>query len=1025
VNLTWNAFAGATSYTIQRSSVSGGPYTTIQSGITGTSYTDSNVTSGNIYYYTILATTASGNTATVPEVVAGVNLQADTWVGSSGVDSNWLTAANWSTVPASGDTLTFAGSSRLSNTNNYAANTSFGGLMFNSGAGAFTLGGNAVTLTGNVTNNGANTQTVNLPVVLASGSHGLTTNTGNLLMGGVISGSGSLSKSGTGTATLSASNTYNGGTTLTAGTLAFGNNNAFGTGIVTLNGGTLKAGGGLSLANNIAVSSAAVLDMAGNNTAWNGNLSGSAALTLNNSSYASTLTLSGNDSGYSGTFTVSNGNAVSFNSANAGSANAAWVFNDAAGDRVRINIGGTNTINFGSISGSGQFQNDTVSSLTTLSVGALNTSTTFGGTIKDNGTGILALLKTGAGALTLSSASTYSGGTIVNAGELKVLMPTTTGTFTILGTGTIATNGGLLHFIPTGGTNSTETFANNFVFNGGTVTSEDGNTLLGSSTNTMNVTGATTLQRMWGHVTTKGLQLSGILQGSSPLTLQGTGGTTNEGGSIWINNAGNTYSGTVTVNANAGTGGFAMVVGANTALQNANVNLIGTRTAGSTDAELLYGVQFASGVTAPVLGSLAGNGNINLVDLGSNNVALNTGTNGTSTTFSGILSGAGSLIKSGTGTMTLLGANTYTGATTINGGILNVTGAISSGTGLLLVNNGGALAGTGSIAKAATVSNGGAISPGNNGAGTLTLTNGLTLNNGAVLNMELNGTGSSDKIAVTGSVVASGTTTINFNTLAGFVGAGTYPMITSSGSISAANFAVGTAPGGYACALSASNGTLSVTVIAAPTAPTGLTATGMDAAVSLNWNVSSGATSYTVWRSLTSGSGYAVLAGGTTEATNYTDTGLMNGTTYYYVLRAVNAAGSSGNSNQAGAMPLTARQAWRLANFGTITNSGNAADSADPDGDGWTNAQEFAAGTGPNDRNSALKVSGVTKSGNDMLVSFPSVTGKTYVVQRSDTLQSGSWTTVRDNIAGIGGTIVISDTNAASQPRMFYRVIVP
>src|SRR5581483_5939652 len=72
VNLTWNALAGATSYTVQRSSVSGGPYTTIQSGITGTSYTDSAVTSGNIYYYTIFAVTASGNTAIVPEVVVGV-----------------------------------------------------------------------------------------------------------------------------------------------------------------------------------------------------------------------------------------------------------------------------------------------------------------------------------------------------------------------------------------------------------------------------------------------------------------------------------------------------------------------------------------------------------------------------------------------------------------------------------------------------------------------------------------------------------------------------------------------------------------------------------------------------------------------------------------------------------------------------------------------------------------------------------------------------------------------------------------
>ncbi|MEO7101632.1 MAG: autotransporter-associated beta strand repeat-containing protein, partial [Luteolibacter sp.] len=243
INLTWNAVNGATSYTLQRSSVSGGPYTTLQSGITGTSYTDSTVTLGNIYYYTIFATLASGNTATVAEVGGGAGFKLDTWSGG-GADTNWQTAANWTTLPVAGDSLVFAGTVRLSNTNNFPANTSFRDLMFSSGAGAFTLAGNAIALTVDVANYSANTQTVNVPVALAAGAHNITTNTGNLALGGVISGSGSVSKAGSGTVTLSGANTYSGGTTIDAGTLTIGSGTAVGNlgaagSTITQNAGTL------------------------------------------------------------------------------------------------------------------------------------------------------------------------------------------------------------------------------------------------------------------------------------------------------------------------------------------------------------------------------------------------------------------------------------------------------------------------------------------------------------------------------------------------------------------------------------------------------------------------------------------------------------------------------------------------------------------------------------------------------------------------------------------------------------------
>lgn len=86
-----------------------------------------------------------------------------------------------------------------------------------------------------------------------------------------------------------------------------------------------------------------------------------------------------------------------------------------------------------------------------------------------------------------------------------------------------------------------------------------------------------------------------------------------------------------------------------------------------------------------------------------------------------------------------------------------------------------------------------------------------------------------------------------------------------------------------------------------PAAPTGLTATAGNASVSLTWTGSSGATSYNVKRSTTSGSGYTTI--GTSSVASYTDATAANGTTYYYVVTAVNSHGESGDSNQASATP--------------------------------------------------------------------------------------------------------------------------
>jgi pectate lyase len=107
-----------------------------------------------------------------------------------------------------------------------------------------------------------------------------------------------------------------------------------------------------------------------------------------------------------------------------------------------------------------------------------------------------------------------------------------------------------------------------------------------------------------------------------------------------------------------------------------------------------------------------------------------------------------------------------------------------------------------------------------------------------------------------------------------------------------------------------------------PAAPTGLVATAGNAQVTLNWNASSGASSYNVKRSTTSGGPYTTIATGVTS-TSYTNTGLANGTTYFYVISAVNAVGESGNSNQASATPQNT-QTPPAAPAGLIATAGSA-----------------------------------------------------------------------------------------------------
>src|SRR5207247_1243344 len=97
----------------------------------------------------------------------------------------------------------------------------------------------------------------------------------------------------------------------------------------------------------------------------------------------------------------------------------------------------------------------------------------------------------------------------------------------------------------------------------------------------------------------------------------------------------------------------------------------------------------------------------------------------------------------------------------------------------------------------------------------------------------------------------------------------------------------------------------SATPVAAPGAPGNLTATAGNAQVTLSWTAVSGATGYNVKRSTSSGGPYTTVGPNVTP-TSFTDSGLTNSTTYYYVVTALTAGGESVNSAQVSATPVAA-----------------------------------------------------------------------------------------------------------------------
>ncbi|MFN6015940.1 MAG: autotransporter-associated beta strand repeat-containing protein, partial [Verrucomicrobiota bacterium] len=322
-------------------------------------------------------------------------------------------------------------------------------------------------------------------------------------------------------------------------------------------------------------------------------------------------------------------------------------------------------------------------------------------------TGAVALIKNGIGTTTLTGNNTYSGGTTVNAGALNVTS-----------TGSLASNSAL-------SLNSSATA--NLSNSGQTLGAVSNNNTATNALNFSNATGTVTLASLSGGGNTR--------FGSNAVVTGGIGsGTVNAIGSLTANITGGTV-GAGSLIASTVNGGTTTVGG---------VATIGTRSAGTANL---------NGATSSITTLSGGN-----IALGSSTVlSVSDGSS------SGIISGGGGLNKTGAGSLELLGANTYTGTTTVSEGALAVNGSLAGG---VTVINGATLQGNGTISGATTI--GGSLKPGNS-PGLLTFENSVTLQSTASTTMEIVGNSTLsrgvtyDAIDITGALTYGGTLTLDFS----------------------------------------------------------------------------------------------------------------------------------------------------------------------------------------------------------------------------------------------------------------------
>ncbi|EGA8107144.1 autotransporter outer membrane beta-barrel domain-containing protein, partial [Salmonella enterica] len=493
-----------------------------------------------------------------------------------------------------------------------------------------------------------------------------------------ISGSGQVVKSGDKMLTLSGANSYSGGTLISDGTLVASNVEALGTGDVTDNA-TLELNTGGTFDNAISGSGQVV------------------------KSGDKTLTLSGANS-YSGGTLISDGTLIAGRVDVLGSGdvtdnatlemNTGGTFSNTisgsgqvvkSGDKT-LTLSGVNTYTGGTLISGGTLIASNVEALGTGDVTnnaalELNTSGDFDNAIGGSGK----VEKSGDGALTLSGSNTYTGGTTISGGTLvatnvealgsgdvtnnAVLELNTGGTFdnAISGSGQVVKSG-----------DETLTLSGANSYTGGTTIS--GGTLVASNVEALgsgDVTDNATLEMNTGGDFDNAIGGSGnvVKSGADTLTLSGsntyTGGTLISDGTLVASNVEALGSGDVTDNATLelNTGGdFDNAISGSGKVEKSGD---GTLTLSGSNT-YTGGTTISGGTLVATSVDALGTGDV------TDNAVLELNTGGT---FDNVISGSGQVVKSGDDALTLSGANSYTGGTTINGGTLVASNVEALGSG--------------------------------------------------------------------------------------------------------------------------------------------------------------------------------------------------------------------------------------------------------------------------------------------------------------------------------------------------------
>ncbi len=290
---------------------------------------------------------------------------------------------------------------------------------------------------------GSNAPNIQVSGALTPASLTISNSTKNFTLGGSgsLTSSGEMNKSGSGTLTIANTGPNNfGSASLDAGTLSLSTSSAIGGAVLTLRGGALAFSA--DVANPFVIAGSIALNPTGSRN-LSGSWTGSGTIQINNTG-TSLLTLQGNTSAFSGNvdFASSAGSARLFGSL--GSANAA--FDLGLGNLRLYTRNGGSGFQFGSLAGGPNTSlsgADSATTLTTYTIGAISTSTTFAGRFTNGGQGATAITKTGSGTFTLTGNSTHSGTTQISQGTLELLGSTGASPFQITAGARLSGNGSI------------------------------------------------------------------------------------------------------------------------------------------------------------------------------------------------------------------------------------------------------------------------------------------------------------------------------------------------------------------------------------------------------------------------------------------------------------------------------------------------------------------------------------------------------------------------------------------------------